>query len=80
MRAGTRSEEYSHDGTSGRDTEQDTHGAGHPLPLSRRLAAEAKPIGTAQREQEAGVEGKDGGALDPNRRWPSGSLRRRSRR
>lgn len=65
MRAGTRGEEYSHDGTGGCDTEQDTHGAGHPLPLSRGLAAEAKPVSTAQRQQEPGVEDEDGGALDP---------------
>src|SRR5579885_818785 len=65
MRAGTGSEEYAHDGTSRCDTEQDTHGAGHPLPLWRGLAAKAKPICTAQREQEPGVEDKDGGALHP---------------
>ena len=38
MRAGTGGEEYPHYGTSGCDTEQDTHSAGHPLPLSRGLA------------------------------------------
>ncbi len=29
------------------------------------FAAEAKPIGTAERQQEPGVEDKDSGALDP---------------
>lgn len=70
MRAGTGGEEYSHDGTSSCDPEQDSDGAGHPLPLSRRLAAEAKPIGTAERKQEPGVEGKDGEALDPTAHGP----------
>src|SRR5581483_591664 len=65
MRARTRGEEYSHDGASSCNAEQDSHGARHPLPLSRGLAAEAKPIGTAQREQEPGVKDKNGGALHP---------------
>ena len=80
MRAETRGEEYSHHGTSGWDTKQDTHGAGHPLPLSRGLAAEAKPISTTQREQEPGVEHKDGGAFDPAADGVGSSLRRPSRR
>jgi hypothetical protein len=62
MRVGTGGEKNSHDWASGCDTEQDTHGAGHPLPLSQGVAAKAKPIGTAQREQEPGVKDKDGGA------------------
>ena len=65
MRAGTSCEEDSHDGASRCDTEQDAHGAGHPLPLSHWFAVEAKPIGTPQREQKPGVEDKDGGALKP---------------
>src|SRR5438093_13549747 len=65
MREGARGEEYSHDGTSRRDAEQDSDGACHPRAPFCGLAAETQPVGAAERQQEPCVEDEDRGALDP---------------
>jgi hypothetical protein len=64
VRAAARGEEHPHDGTS-RYTEQDSHGASYPLPLSCGLTAEAQQVGAAQRQQEPRVEDENRRALDP---------------
>jgi AcrR family transcriptional regulator len=66
MGGGTGGEEDTHDGTSGRDAEQDGDGTKQPAAFQEGFAALPMPEGPGEGVEKKRVKEEDGGTLDPS--------------